>query len=162
MDFINYALEMEKETKNYYIDLAEKCVTNEGVKNILLMLAREHEKHSEAFKQIEEDNCSGMEDTDSFKEVDKLFRTMKENKQTFSCDIDQIELYKKALNLVTKKYDFYQETLEKVECPESRKVIEKISQEEKHQKYVLENIVEMVTRPDVWVEDAEFYHFEEY
>lgn len=162
MDFIKYALEMEKETKDYYLDLAEKCVSNTGVKNILVMLAGEHDKHSDTFKKIEEDKCTGMDDSESFQAVDKLFRSMKESKHTFSCDIDQVELYKKALNLVSKKYDFYQDALQKVDCPENRQAIEKIAEEEKHQKYVLENIVEMVTRPEAWVENAEFYHFDEY
>ena len=162
MDFLKYSLEMEEETKNYYLELAEKCVSNEGVKNILIMLAGEHDKHSEAFKKMEADTCTGMDNSDSFKAVDKLFKSMKENKATFSCDIDQVELYKKALNLVSKKYEFYNDALQKVDCPDNKAVIKQIAEEEKHQKYVIENIVEMVTRPDVWVENAEFYHFEEY
>jgi rubrerythrin len=162
MDLIKYAIEMEEESKKYYLELAEKCANNEGVKNILKMLAFEHEKHSEAFQFINEDQYQKLENSVSFREVDKLFKKMKADKQTFSCDIDQVDLYKKALDLVRKKYDFYKEALSTVESLDSKKLLKKIVEEEHHQKYVLENLVEMVTRPDKWLENAEFYHFDEY
>jgi hypothetical protein len=162
MDFIEYALKMEDKTKHYYLELADKCIQNEGIKNILNMLASEHEKHYDTLKLMEQDKCNSMEKTESFKEVDEIFNQMKQNKETFHCDIDQLTLYEKALNLVEKKYNFYSETLKNIDCPENKKIIEQIRAEEKHQKYVLENIIEMVNRPLVWIENAEFYHFEEY
>lgn len=36
----------------------------------------------------------------------KLFEEMQKNKETFSCNIDQVRLYKDALKLVSRKYDF--------------------------------------------------------
>jgi len=162
MDFINYALEMEQKVRQYYLELADNCMQNEGINNILNMLATEHEKHYDTLKLMEQDKCNSMEKAESFKGVDNIFRQMRQNKDTFSCDIDQMTLYKKALNLVEKKYDFYSEVLKNIDCPENKKIIEQIRKEEKHQKYVLENIIEMVNRPSVWIENAEFYHFEEY
>ncbi len=40
MKFIESAIEMEELTQNYYLDLAEKCSANEGLKTILKMLAK--------------------------------------------------------------------------------------------------------------------------
>ena len=107
-------------------------------------------------------NIGKLENSNSFHQVDILFKEMKMNKKTFSCYIDQIDLYKKALDLVNKKCDLYSDMLKHVTCPENEIVLKKILSEENHQKFVLENILEMVTRPDNWIENAEFYKVEEY
>jgi len=49
-----------------------------------------------------------------------------------------------------------------MDCAEDNKMIEKLVSEEKKHLLVLENIIEMVNRPNLWIEDAEFNHLDEY
>lgn len=54
------------------------------------------------------------------------------------------------------------DSINKLDFPDSKKVLQQIAEEEKQQKVVLENIIEMIERPDNWIENAEFYHFDQY
>ena len=162
MDFFEFALEMEKKTIESYRTLAEKCQSNEGVKNILLMLADDHEKHKETLMEIESGAFVEMEETEAFREARRVFSNMQKDKNPFSCDIDQVRLYEDARDLVLKKLQFYLDIVDKMESEEHRGLVVKMAEEEKKQAAVLENIIEMVRRPATWLEDAEFHHLDEY
>lgn len=162
MEFFKFALEMEEKTIENYRSLAEKCQSHEGVKNILLMLADDHERHTETLQEIQSSSSVKMEDTEAFREARRVFSNMQKDKNPFSCDIDQVRLYEDARELVLKKVQFYSDVAEKMDTEESRAIIAKIAEEEKKQASVLENIIEMVRRPETWLEDAEFHHLDEY
>ena len=162
MEFIEFALEMEARTIKSYQELAEKCQSHEGVKNILLMLADNHEKHKETLVDMQSRESVEMEETEAFREARRVFSNMQEDRNPFSCDIDQVKLYEEARDLVQKKLQFYLDTLENIENEESRALIKKMAEEEKKQAVVLDNIIEMVRRPETWLEDAEFHHLDEY
>jgi rubrerythrin len=162
MDFFEFALDLEKKTIESYRTLAEKCQSNEGVKNILLMLADDHEKHTKTLKDMQSKTSVEMEETEAFREARDVFVTMQKDKTPFSCDLDQVKLYEDARDLVLKKLQFYLDIVEKMEGEENRALVKKIAEEEKKQAFVLGNIIEMVRRPETWIEDAEFHHLDEY
>jgi rubrerythrin len=162
MDFFEFALDLEKQTIGNYKTLAEKCQSNEGVKKILLMLAEDHEKHTKTLKEIQSKTSVEMEKTEAFREARQVFAEMQKDKTPFSCDIDQVKLYEDARDLVLKKLQFYSDTVEKMETEENKALVKKMAEEEKKQAFVLENIIEMVRRPETWLEDAEFHHLDEY
>ena len=162
MEFFEFALEMETKTIESYRTLAEKCQSNEGVKKILLMLAEDHEKHTDTLKEMQTSSLVEMEETEVFREARRVFSDMQNNKNPFSCDIDQVRLYEDARELVLKKRQFYEDIAAKLETEESRALVVKMAEEEKKQAVVLDNIIEMVRRPETWLEDAEFHHLDEY
>ena len=62
----------------------------------------------------------------------------------------------------TKSREFYLEK-EKEETDPSRKaVFGRLAEEEKKHYFLLENIVAFISRPDTWIENAEFNHLNEY
>ena len=162
MDFFEFALEMEKKTIESYRTLAEKCQNNEGVKNILLMQADDHEKHIKTLKEMQSKTSVEMEETETFREARQVFAEMQKDKTPFSCDLDQVKLYEDARDLVLKKLEFYSDVVEKMETEENKTLLKKIAEEERKQAFVLGNIIEMVRRPETWLEDAEFHHLDEY
>ncbi len=162
MEFFEFALEMETKTIESYRALAEKCQSNEGVKKILLMLAEDHEKHTDTLREMQTSSVVEMEETEVFREARRVFSDMQNNKSPFSCDIDQVRLYEDARELVLKKRQFYEDIAAKLETEESRALVAKMAEEEKKQAVVLDNIIEMVRRPETWLEDAEFHHLDEY
>jgi len=161
MYFFEFALEMEKKTIESYRELAEKCQSNEGVKNILLMLADDHEKHTQTLLGMKNKTAGAMEETEAFRNARQVFTNMQKEKEPFTCDLDQVKLYEDARDLVLEKIKFYTDFAEKME-EEDRALVEKMAEEEKKQATVLENIIEMVRRPETWLEDAEFHHLDEY
>ena len=162
MNFFEFALEMEKKTIESYRKLAEKCQSNEGVKNILLMQADDHEKHIKTLKEMQSKTSVEMEETETFREARQVFAEMQKDKTPFSCDLDQVKLYEDARDLVLKKLEFYSDVVEKMETEENKTLLKKIAEEERKQAFVLGNIIEMVRRPETWLEDAEFHHLDEY
>ena len=162
MDFFEKAVELEELVEGYYKDLAQKCITNEGIRNILIMLAGDHHKHGEILQRMKDNECTGMPDTQTFKEIDQVFNELKRKKEVFSCEIDHVKLYEEALDVVKKKLKFYTESEQGLDCPDNRSALQNIIKEEQKQVYVLEDIIEMVSRPEQWIESAEFYHFDEY
>jgi len=162
MDFFEFALEMEKKTIESYRELAEKCRSNEGIKNILSMLADDHEKHTKTLKEIQDKTAGEMEETDAFRKARQVFSNMQKEQNPFSCDLDQVKLYEDARELVLEKIRFYKDFAPKMEGEESKKLVAKMAEEEEKQASVLENIIEMVRRPETWLEDAEFHHLDEY
>lgn len=47
------------------------------------------------------------------------------------------------------------------ECLNKQQTINELEEEKKHY-FLLDNIIEFVSRPEQWLENAEFYHLEEY
>ncbi len=162
MKFFETAKKMERTIQDYYRDLSEKCVTNEGIKNILNMLVKDHEQHLEKFRQMENDQCAEMKQSNAYKESLDVFQKLQQDKESFSCDIDQLKMYRQAYDLLEKKLDFYWQGRKELDCKENQAILDSIIADEEHHKFVLYNIIEMVERPLTWLEDAEFYHLDKY
>ena len=126
------------------------------------MLADDHEKHAEILNNMRAKPRSEMTKTRTFREARKLFEEMHGRKETFSCDLDQLRLYKQARDLILKKENLYEDMIEKTDSEEDKSLLRKLVEEEKKQAVVLDHIIAMVERPKTWLEDAEFVHLDEY
>ena len=161
MDFFDVAMGIEKEGEDFYKTLALGC-NNDGIINILMMLANDEKKHYAIFKKMKENNPVDFQDTDIFASATEVFKGFREDFDNFSCDNTQLDLYKKALDLEKKSYEYYMEKLDEFTDPVHMKIIRKVANEEKGHVLLLENIIELVERPDTWIENAEFFHMEDY
>jgi rubrerythrin len=61
-----------------------------------------------------------------------------------------------------KSYKFYLEMSDKVKIESQKKIFLKLAGEEKKHMFLLENLVEFVSRPETWIENAEFNHLDDY
>jgi hypothetical protein len=87
---------------------------------------------------------------------------MQRTREVFSCDIEQLQLYKEARDLVQKKQQVFEEMISSMEVEEHKTLLSQLAEEEKKQAMILDNIIEMVSRPNTWIENAEFVHLDEY
>jgi len=127
-----------------------------------LMLAADQEKHHEIFSRLKERKAPMAEPAKVFKHARALFEDMQNKRDTFSCDLDQLKMYEQARDLLVKKQEFYAQAMDRLESSDDRMLLKNIIDEENRQTIVLENIIEMVNRPNSWIEDAEFNHLDEY
>ncbi|MDO9576547.1 MAG: ferritin family protein [Candidatus Cloacimonadales bacterium] len=162
MNFFERAKEMEEQTRNFYLELADKCAADEGLKYILKKLVMDHEQHGEKFQQMADDNCTELQSTEAFESTIKYFQNLQQKHETFSCDINQVKMYRQALVLLEKKITFYIQGKSEIECEKNQAVLAEIIEEENQHKFVLENIIEIVSRPQTWIENAEFTHIKNY
>jgi len=160
VDIFEYAMQMEKDDENYYRQLAQK-VANKGLQTILVMLADEEVKHYQAIEGMRQDNYQMLETT-VLDDARNIFIEMKDQKGKFELEQEQAKLYEKAQEIEKKSQQFYQEKANQTDKDDQKKLLERLAKEEEKHYFLLENIIEFVSRPKQWLENAEWYHLEEY
>ena len=155
-------MKMEKDGEDYYRELANKT-EDIGLQNILKMLADEEVRHYSIIEQMIKSKASAeLAETGILKKVKNIFIKIKGKNLVFNFDLPQINFYRKAQEIEEKSYKFYIEMSDKVEIESQRKVFLKLAGEEKKHMFLLENLVEFVSRPETWIENAEFNHLDDY
>jgi rubrerythrin len=162
MNIYKYAMKMEKDSENYYSELANKT-DDVGLRNILKMLANDEVKHYNTIEQmIKTDASAELAETAILKNAKNIFIKIKGKNLVFDFNLPQINFYRKAQEIEEKSYKFYLEMSDKVEIKSQKKIFLKLAGEEKKHMFLLENLVEFVSRPETWIEDAEFNHLDDY
>jgi rubrerythrin len=161
MDIFDFAMEKEKLSENYYRQLSEKT-ESKGLKKIFDMLAGEEARHYDIVSKMKEDAPVEVAQTGVLSDARAVFSKMREAAEKFSFDISQIELYRKARDIESESRDFYLAKAEEVAQEKQKELFLRLAEEEKKHYFLLENIIEFVSRPERWLENAEFYHLEEY
>jgi len=162
MNIYKYAMKMEKDSENYYSELANKT-GDVGLQNILKMLANDEVKHYNIIEQMMKTDVSAeLAETGILKKVKNIFIKIKGKNIVFDFDLLQVDFYRKAQEIEEKSYKFYIEMSDKAEIESQRKIFLKLAEEEKKHMFLLENLVEFVSRPETWIENAEFNHLDDY
>jgi rubrerythrin len=159
-DIFEYAMQMEKDGEDYYRRLAQQTGNN-GMKTILTMLADEEVKHYNALEKIKTEKTQ-IAESEILADAKNIFVQIKESGESFDFDIKQTELYKKARDIEKKSQNFYTEKANEVTEEYQKELFLKLADEEKKHYILLDNIIEFVSRPEQWLENAEFFHMEEY
>jgi len=162
MNIYQYAMKLEKDSENYYNRLMSKT-DDIGLQAILKMLADEEAKHFSIVEQMEKTNiCPELAETNILKNAKNIFMQIKGKNLEFNFDLTQADFYREAQEFEEKSYQHYLEMSAKVEDEAQKNLLLKLAEEEKKHMFLLENLVEFVSRPETWVENAEFNHLDEY
>ena len=156
MDIYEYAMQMEKDGENYYRELAQKT-PNTGLRNILTMLADAEVVHYNTFKKMNENLKVELPETTILRDVKNVFVMMKGSGELLNINLSQTELYKKAQDIEKKSEDFYLNKAKEVEDLSQKRILVKIAGEENNHYLILENIINFISRPEEWLENAEWY-----
>jgi len=160
MDTFTFAMQMEKDGEDYYRRLAQQT-DNKGLRTILEMLAAEEAKHYNAIARMRKVRPN-MVDATILSDARNVFVKIKESDESFDFDLEHTELYKKAQDIEKKSWDFYLEKADEIKEEYQKEIFLRLADEEKKHYFLLENIIEFVSRPETWLENAEFCHLEEY
>lgn len=161
MNIFDCAMEMEKEGEAYYRDLSSRT-DNPGFAKILNWLADEEVKHYEIFKAMKTEEIPVIEETNLLKDAKQIFVEISKESEPLKFEASQADLYRRAREIEKKSIDLYMKNSEEVESQQEKEIFVKIAEEEKKHYFLLENIIEFVTRPETWIENAEFNHLDEY
>ncbi|MHC4738875.1 MAG: ferritin family protein [Planctomycetota bacterium] len=160
MTILEYALQMEKDGETYYRKLVQQT-TNKGIQAILTMLADEEVKHYNVIKRMQK-TIPEMTETTILADAKNIFVQIKESAECFDFDIKETGLYKKARDIEERTRKFYLEKANEVESGRQSELFLQLAEQEKKHYFLLENIIEFISRPEQWLENAEFYHLEEF
>lgn len=152
---------MERDGEAYYRALAEKT-GHEGLKGILTMLADAEVKHYRIFQKMKNNEKVDSVDSEFLDGVKNIFLKMRDGRDTGGVDASDLSMYKKAQEIEKKSENFYLEKADEVEDAQKKQVFRKIAKEEARHFKILENIILMVSRPEQWLENPEWYHLEDY
>jgi rubrerythrin len=160
MDIFEYALQMEKDGENFYRRIASQ-IHNTAIKAVMNLLADEEVKHYHAIELIAKDQYE-MTETDILNNAKNIFIQMKDKKEEFKSNQEQVELYRKAQEIEKQSQQFYAEQADRIDNDQLQKLFEQLAKEEEKHYFLLENIIDFVLRPKHWLENAEWYHLEKY
>lgn len=157
MNPYEYAMGIEKEGEIYYRDLAKEC-SDAGLAKIFTMLADEEAKHYADFEAMSQSaNLPELPKADVFMEAKKIFEALKESGNIpESFPENQIMLYRNALKLEEKSYDFYTQKANALENAAHKEAFLRIAKEEWEHARLIEGIIQYITYPQRWIESAEF------
>ncbi len=165
MNIYQFAMQMEKDGENYYRRLAKEC-TLSGLSRIFLMLADEEVKHYNMIERLSRKETNPqLVEARVLENVKNVFVTMQTAKEDLHIDTTKAASeYRKACTIEEISQKFYQEKAGLVEEGYERQIFLRLAKEEEKHLWIMENIVEFVSRPEPgnWLENAEWHHLDEY
>lgn len=159
MNSIELAINLEMDGKRFYLEQAENT-NDRGLKSIFHTLAEEESIHARILKNKAE--TLPYELVDTYAEIKNLFMEIGAYKDLIKVTPDAMDAYTAALENERKSIALYTEMLQETSNEKDREIIEFIIEQEKDHYKVMEQLVELVTRPKEWVESAEFGIRKEY
>ena len=161
MNIFQHVQQMEKDGEAYYRDLAERT-RDEGLKAIFLRLADDEVKHYQVFKKMEEQSEADMASTEVLVGAKNVFQRMREAGVAPEVETDHVAAYREALEVERRSEAFYRQKAGEVDSPAHKALFERIADEEKKHAFLLEHVIDFVSKPQQWLENAEFHKLEEY
>jgi rubrerythrin len=161
MNVFDLAMEMEKDGEKYYRHLAEKT-THTGMKNILGMLAGDEAKHFQVLQKLKNSAKAELLSTPILSRSKNIFQKLRDEKDWADLPTSQIDLYKKAREIEIQSFKFYMAKAKENSDPAAKKMFFLIAEEEKRHEFLLDHILQFVSRPQTWLENAEFNHLDQY
>jgi rubrerythrin len=158
-NIFDFAMQMEKDGEEYYRQLAQQA-GNKGMRTILTLLADEEVKHYNAIEKIKTQQAQ-IADSEILIDAKNIFVQIKESGESFDFNINQEELYKKARDIEKKNRDFYTEKANEVTENYQKELFLKLAVEEQKHYVLLDNIIDFISRPEQWLENAEFFHLDD-
>ena len=160
MDIFEFAIQMERDGRQFYLDLA-KHASSDSVRNILTMLAEDEAKHQQVIEQMR-DGLATMADSQIMENAKNIFQRMKEFGDDFQVNRDSESLYRQAMEAERKSCDFYLDRADQEADATHREIFKAMAEEEKKHYRLLSLMVDFLQRPKTWLADAEFSNLEEY
>lgn len=161
MNVLAVAISMEVDLEQYYLKQAE-INKNNSLHKIFTMLANDERQHANILRSKSQELNYDLKASETFVESKKVFKEMKNFELEIKELPSQLDSFRMALDMEKKSIDAYNDILSETKDEKAKELFEfLIKQEEEHYK-TIEQLVIHLTRPEEWVEDAEFGEREEY
>lgn len=154
MDLFEFSIQMEKDAEALYRKMAENAPV-EGIKKVLLMLAEDEVKHRVAIERLQKKHDVPAQKGVAL-DIKTVFEEMKGDENITTLTVDAVEDYKKAVEIEKRGMAFYKEKFEEADDPVSKQLFEVLMKQETYHLRTCENLLDMVQKPEWWVDNAEF------
>jgi len=154
MDIFEFSIQMEHDAEDLYRTLASKT-THPGIKKIFEMLADDEVKHAKAVEVLQK-KMSPVKNKASIGEVKTIFSEIKKKAKAEPLSEDTVAILRKARDIEKKGKEFYEEKFAELDTEEGKKLFQSLAKQEDYHYMTVDNLLEMVEKPEWWVEHAEF------
>ncbi len=161
MNSLEFAIQMELEGRRYYLEQAELS-RQEELKTIFLILADAEQKHAELLLQRQREEELKLQEYSIVETSNSFFHSLESFKPDLPRALKQLDVYRFAADQEQKSIDLYQGMLEQAKDPGDRELFQFLIKQETEHLHLFEDLVILLTRPEEWVESAEFGIREEY
>lgn len=164
MDIFEFAMQMEQDGRQFYLDNAEKTRQPE-LKKILLELADDEAKHYAIFKALRDGKHAEYKESEKttiLSTIKNVFTELREQNKDFSFAPDAQRIWVEAREVEKKSEDFYREKADELADESAKVILHKIADEEHRHWVTMENVIKFLDRPNHWLEDAEWSNLEDY
>lgn len=161
MNILTVAIAMEVDLEKYYLRQAEINKDN-YLNKIFTMLAKDEAVHAEILRRKADKLDYELKDSRTLEESKHFFSGMKDFKPETKDMPSQLDSFRLAMDMEKKSIDVYKEMYDETEDDKAKKLFEFLIKEEEGHYRIIEQLVIHLTRPEEWIEDAEFGIREEY
>ncbi|RME26987.1 MAG: hypothetical protein D6800_05670 [Candidatus Zixiibacteriota bacterium] len=162
-DILDFALQMERDGKKFYEEQAARTSQPE-VKEILLTLAAEEEKHFKFFMKMKEGAVQEAQDLlrgskRAITATKNVFIELTEKNKNYAFGDEVREVWKKALAIEEKAEKLYRDEAAKTDDPTNKELLNRIADEEQSHVYLIDNMLSYMADPHTFGESAQFKNF---
>ena len=155
MNIFEFAIKMEIDGEKFYKDQAKKYADS-NLETICLLLAKDEARHAVALtNQYEHGNfrVNGLKDLDYEKNV---YHDAKDLTSNIHVNPTQLDFYLEALKKEKESIELYEDYLKKTQDDAEIELFKYLIKQEQHHFNLLDDLSNMLTHAEEWVEDAEF------
>jgi len=155
MNILEVAIAMEVDLEKYYLKQAK---LNEGnpLSKVFIMLAKDEKEHADILRSKSKELSYDLKSNETLVESKKIFKGMEDFKMEIKELPSQLDSFRMALEMEQKSIDAYQKILTETKDEKARDLFKFLIKQEKEHFKIIEQLVIHLTRPEEWVEDAEF------
>jgi len=161
VNVLEVAAAKEKQVKSHYEKLAGETALA-GIRNIFTLLAADEQKHYEMVLALKGGRLPDLSpDTTVLERARETVGKMIGNRAAAELISNDLEGYRHALEVEAESVRFYESIAEQGSDEDSRKVLQKILEEEKKHYNVVENLYDFALKPGYFLEWGEFSNLRE-
>ncbi|NLP16662.1 MAG: ferritin family protein [Clostridiales bacterium] len=161
MNKLEFAIRMENEGRQYYLEQALKNQDN-ALSKVFNILADSEKEHEELLKKRLNNEEYSLNEDDSIKNIKSVFNGLKDFEASTIRSATQLDVYRLAVEIEEKSIDLYKDMLKASDNDKDKELFEFLLREERKHLTLFDELVKMLTRPEEWVESAEFGLREDY
>lgn len=161
MKLLEAAIEMEHDLEKYYNKQAE-LNKNNSLHTTFTLLAKEEANHVSILEKYQSKISFELNDEDVFEESRKVFQNIDDFKSDIKDLPSQLDSYHLALEKEKESLLFYQKQKDSTDDTKLKEVFSYLIKQEDRHSQLLEQLVQMLTHTEEWVESAEFGIRKEY
>lgn len=162
MNIFEFAMQMETDGRNYYLNQAEKT-DHPMLKKILLEMADDELKHYNIFKRLRDGHAAEYDEakkTTIISSAKNIFQTMKDQGSDFAGDENVVNIWAQAREVEKKAEKFYREKADETDDDNANHILNRIADEEHMHWATIDNVINFLDKPNQFLENAEWNNLE--